>query len=177
MCSTLKRLAIPAFVATLVSFAAEPAAAQSISGRFDAPDSVSWIVKRQPYSANAKALRTADRGAALVLIDSALAIQLTDSGLARTVRITDDTNDLGGRVLARMIRAGVAGLLDHGIAYRLTELRLARAEGSRLVLENHQGENVFGDAEVNGRRVMSSFVPAEAERFASEINRAIARAR
>jgi hypothetical protein len=76
-----------------------------------------------------------------------------------------------------MLGAGVVGLLDHGIAHRLSALRQARVDGSRLVLENRQGERVFADVDVNGHRVMDDFSPAEAQRFAAAVNDAIKRQR
>jgi hypothetical protein len=50
-------------------------------------------------------------------------------------------------------------------------------DGSRLILENQAGERVFEDVDVNGRHVMDDFSPAEAERFAAAVNRAIRRQR
>jgi hypothetical protein len=64
-------------------------------------------------------------------------------------------------------------MLDHAIAYRLSALRSARVEGSRLVLEDLGGHRVFDQVELNGRQVMDDFSPAEAERFAAAVNRAL----
>jgi hypothetical protein len=64
-------------------------------------------------------------------------------------------------------------MFDHGIAYRLSALGSARADGSRLVLEDRAGKRVFDQVELNGRNVMDDFSPAEAERFAAAVNRAI----
>jgi hypothetical protein len=72
-----------------------------------------------------------------------------------------------------MLGAAVAELLDHGVAYRLSALRSARAEGSRLVLEDREGHHVFEDVEVNGRHPMDEFDPRELDRFAATLDRAI----
>jgi hypothetical protein len=72
-----------------------------------------------------------------------------------------------------MIRAGVSGILDHGVAYRVSALRRARAEGSRLVLEDREGKPVFAGVEINGRHPMDDFPPEDARRFADAVNRAI----
>jgi hypothetical protein len=120
-------------------------------------------------------LRNRDRSVAVLLNDTTIVLQLTDRGLDRIGQDieNDSTKGVGSRILARMLGAGVVGLLDHGVAHRLSALRQARVEGTRLVLENQQGERVFADVDVNGRRVMDDFAPAEAERFAAAVNLAI----
>jgi hypothetical protein len=42
-----------------------------------------------------------------------------------------------------------------------------------LVLEDRAGKRVFDQVEFNGRQVMDDFSPAEAERFAAAVNRAL----
>ena len=112
---------------------------------------------------------------AVLLMDSTLVLQLTDLGLDE---MSDDvaresSDKTGGRFLARMIGAALTGMFDHGVAYRLSALRSARAEGSRLLLEDLAGHPVFDRVEMNGRQVMEEFTPAEAERFAAAVNRAL----
>jgi hypothetical protein len=154
------------------------AAAQHPSAGYDAgADSVSWLAPREPLECAKAILRTRDRQVALLLTDTTLVLQLTDAGLehvAGSIGATP-TGGPGAGVLARILGAGVAVLLDHGIAYRLTALRGARVEGGHLVLEDYAGNRVFENTEVNGRRVMHDFPPAEAERFAAAVERAIGR--
>jgi hypothetical protein len=170
---------LPLVVAVLgaspVGIAARPAAAQhNVSIRADAPDSVSWIVRRQPPDLAEAALRSRDRHVALLLTDTTLVLQLTDLGLDHiTDRMDDEPGGLGARLVARMLGAGITGLLDHGIAYRLSALRAARREGSALVLEDRDGHHLFEDVEINGRHVMNDFPAADAERFAAAVNRAV----
>jgi hypothetical protein len=160
----------------LLSVASRPGAAQhSITVKADAPDSVAWIVPRQPLGVAEATLRTRDRHAAVLLNDTTLVLQLTDRGLANVTDHADEdtSRTVGGRILARMLGAGLAEMLDHGIAYRLSSLREAREDGGRLVLVDTQGRRVFDEVEVNGRRVMDDFSPADAERFAAKVNQAI----
>jgi hypothetical protein len=162
--------------ASLLLATASPAAAQlQVSAHVNAPDSVAWIVSRQPLGIADATLRSRDRTVAVLLNDTTIVLQLTDRGLDQVSdKIENDsTSGIGSRILARMLGAGVVGLLDHGIAHRLSALREARVEGSRLVLENIEGERVFADVDVNGRRVMDDFSQTEAERFAAAVNRAI----
>jgi hypothetical protein len=165
-----------ALAAGLLAAAASPAAAQlRVSARVNAPDSVAWVVSRQPLGIAEATLRSRDRAFAVLLNDTTVVLQMTDRGLDEVGRRieTDSASGIGSRILARMLGAGVVGLLDHGIAHRLSALREARVEGTRLVLENVEGKRVFEDVDVNGRHVMDDFSPAEAERFAAAVNRAI----
>jgi hypothetical protein len=167
--------ALVALVAAALVLAARPAAGQSqITLRGEAADSVSWVVRRQPLDQADAALRTRDRHVALLLTDTAVVLQFTERGLDHVRdQLDEEASGVGARLLARVLGAGISGLLDHGIAYRLSALRAARAEGGRLVLEDHGGGRVFAGTEVNGRHVMDDFSPAEAERFAAVLNRAI----
>jgi hypothetical protein len=158
---------------------APPLAAQStVTVHTDARDSVSWIVPRAQLGDAESVLRTSDRSAALLLMDSTIVLQFTNRGLSEVKRGGDDTTGgLAAQLLARMVMSGVVTLLDHGIAYRLDALGEARSEGSRLVLVDRKGKRVFEGVDINGRQVLESFVPSEAERFAAELNQAIQRRR
>jgi hypothetical protein len=171
-----RRVARAVIGAAVLACAALPAAAQSVTSvRIAGADSVAWIVPRQSRADAESALRTRDGRVVLLLQDTTLVIQLTDRGLDRLFEDDRDTvrRSVGGRILASMVRAGVVSLLDHGIAYRLSALRRAYAEGNRLVLEDRAGERVFEGVEVRDRHVMDEFAPEEAERFAAAVNRAL----
>jgi hypothetical protein len=149
-----------------------PAAAQRAA---TPPSDTSWIVSRVPLTQARKSLRTRDAQAAVLLMDTTLVLQFTDEGLARMNAGVRDSmpHDFGHRVLAGVIGSALTELFDHGIAYNLRELRAARVEGNRLVLENLDGKRVFDHVELNGRDVMNDFSPAEASRFAAAINQAL----
>jgi hypothetical protein len=176
MSSPTRRLApLATALAVGLVLAARPATAQGqVAMRTAAADSVATVVRRQPVEGANATLRTRDRHVALLLTDTTVVLQFTDRGLDHmNAELGDRAQGTGGRILARMVGAGLAELLDHGIAYRLSALRGARADGGRLVLEDHTGSRVLAETEVNGRRVMDDFSPAEAERFAAAVNRAI----
>ncbi|HYH81953.1 MAG TPA: hypothetical protein VEX86_19260 [Longimicrobium sp.] len=178
-----RRLAALALVlgAGLSPLAAHPAAAQrGTTMRVNAADSLTSIVPRQRASSAEAALRTRDGQVAVLLLDSELVVQFTDEGLDRVTRDVGRAESAQGaaaRILARMLGAGMAGLLDHGIACRLSELRGTSAQGSRLLVEDRRGRSVFSEMEVNGKQVMDDFPPAEARRFSEAVNRAIRRHR
>ncbi len=159
-----------AFASGLLLLAA-PAAAQ----RTTTPSDTSWIVQRVPLARAATSLRTRDAQAAVLLMDTTLVLQFTDQGLARMNASVRDSapQDVGHRLLARMLGSALVEMFDHGIAYDLRALRGARVEGNRLVLEDRAGKRVFDRVELNGRDVMNDFSPAEAARFAAAVNRAL----
>ena len=142
-----------------------------------AADSTAWVSPRQSLDLADAVLRTRDWHVALLLNDSAVVLQFTDSGLDHVAKSVESrpAEGVGGRFLARMLGAGVVGLLDHAIAYRVSALREARVEGNRLILEGREGGNVFENVEVNGRYVMADFAEVEAHLFAAAVNRAIRR--
>ncbi len=158
--------------------ASTPAAAQrGLSMHAETNDSTTRVVPRVPLSYADASLRTRDRQVALLLTNTDVVLQLTDrglSGVSADIRRGDgDREGLGSRILAHVLSAGVGELLNHGIAAPLSTLRRARVEGSRLVLENREGADLFADVEVNGKQPMEEFSPDEARRFADAVNRAI----
>ena len=160
-----------AFASGLLLLAAPAAAQRTVAP----PSDTSWIVQRVPLARAATSLRTRDAQAAVLLMDTTLVLQFTDQGLSRMNASMRDSapEDLGHRLLARMVGSALGELLDHGIAYNLRALRGARVEGNRLVLEDLAGKRVFDRVELNGRDVMDDFSPAEASRFAAAVNRAL----
>ena len=153
---------------------AAPAAAQRTG---TPPSDTSWIVPRASLAKARQSLRTRDDRAAVLLMDTTLVLQFTDEGLARMKANLRDSipQDVGHRLLARMVGSALVEMFDNGIAYDLRALRGAHAEGSRLVLEDLAGKRVFDRVELNGHDVMDDFSPAEASRFADAINRALRR--
>lgn len=164
-----------AAVASLLGLAALPGRAQPTrTASAGERDSVSFIVARRTPRAAEPSIATRDGGVALLVRDSIVVLQLTDDGMRRLFDRDTVSRGVGGAIVGAMMRAGVSGMMNHGIAYRLSGLRRAYASGSRLVLEGHDGGHVFEDTSLNGHRPMEEFRPADATRFAAAVNRAIA---
>jgi hypothetical protein len=159
-------------VCAALAFAA-PAHAQRGQTR---DDSDARIVERQPLRRATSAIETRGGEVALLLIDRKLVMQFTDRGLSQIERDMDHDakkEEAGfARVLAGMVRGGVRTMLDRGIEYPVSELREARYENGRLVLEDRAGKPIFADVRVNDIQVMESFPPAEARAFAARVNQA-----
>jgi hypothetical protein len=170
--SVVRRLLVLGALLSCALPAGAQQAKHGVRGKVDG-DSTSFIVDRLPPGLARATLRTTDRRVALLLVDTAVVLQLTDRGMEKLFEGDTTTHSVGGAFFARMLRAGIAELLDHGIAYRLSALRRAYADGGRLVLEDLEGKHVFESTELNGRHPMEEFAPDEAERFAAAVQRAI----
>jgi hypothetical protein len=140
----------------------------------NAPDSVSFVVARRGPLPGEPAIRTLSGEVALILRDSVVVLQLTDYGLDHLFDGDRETRRGGSRILMAMVKAGLSGLFDHGVAYRVSALRRAYAEGNRLVLEDRAGDHVFESTNYNDHHPMVEFSPAEARRFAMAVQRSIA---
>ena len=155
-----------------------PAAPAKAQGRTQmtvhAPDSVSFVVARRGPFPGQPVIRTLSGEAELILRDSVVVLQLTDYGLDHLFDGDRETRRGGSRIVMAMVKAGVSGLLDHGVAYRVSALRRAYADGNRVILEDHAGDHVFETTNYNDHHPMEEFSPAEARRFAVAVQRSIA---
>jgi hypothetical protein len=142
-----------------------------------APDSVSFVVARRGPFSDEPAIRTLSGEAQLILRDSVVVLQLTDYGLDHLFDGDTDNRRGGSRILMAMVKAGVSGLLDHGVAYRISALRRAYADGNRIILEDRAGKHVFETTSYNDHYPMEEFAPGEARRFAAAVQRLIHRHR
>jgi beta-lactamase regulating signal transducer with metallopeptidase domain len=143
----------------------------------DTPDSVAAFVPRVPLSAASYAITTTDGATALLLLDRTIVLQLTDRGLEEIGRSHEgeDEGDFLKALLASMLRGGLRMLLDRGLEYSLADLREARYENGRLVLENVRGSDVFQNVNVTGGPIMEAFSERDARAFARRANAARAR--
>ena len=139
-----------------------------------AADSVSFVLARRGPYLGEPAIRTLSGEAELILRDSVVILQLSDYGLDHLFDGDRETRRGGSRILMAMVKAGVSGLLDHGVAYRVSALRRAYADGNRVVLLDLAGNRVFETTNYNDHHPMEEFSPAEARRFAKAVQRSIA---
>src|SRR5688572_30628649 len=120
-----------AFGALLATLPAGALGAQTVrTSAAGASDSVAWVVRRQPLDAAQAILRTRKRDVAVLLTDTTVVLQFTNSGLDQVARSleSDPPKNVGGTIIANMLSAGIVSLLDHGIVYRLSGLREARVD-------------------------------------------------
>lgn len=139
-------------------------------------DDASHVTNRQSPRVARASLVTRDNKVALMMTAGSLVMQLTDHGMAEIQgdMAKDAREESGfGRFVANMVRSGVASMLDHAIAYPLSELREARYEDGRLRFINRDGEAVFAKVQLNDKDAMEGFDPAQARAFAARVNQAL----
>ncbi len=141
-------------------------------------DSPARIAPRHVSDAARIAIRTEDGDAELLVTSRVVAVQLSDRGLARVRRQLEPArensqaqdNPLGwfeGAVLA-----AVGSFLDHSAECPLADVRDARYEDGRIVIETNRGQRLFEHIDVDSRDVMSSFAEKDARKFVREVRRA-----
>ena len=138
------------------------------------PDSVAHVVDRSTLAKARFAIVSRDGTAALLLMDTTIVAEMTDTGLERmnSRQATDTIKDAVNRMFARMALGALQPLFDHGIAYHLRDLAKARYADGRLQLVRSNGEEVFADTEIGHGPLMESFTPDDARAFAKRANEA-----
>lgn len=143
------------------------------------PDTVAHVVDRSTLAKARFAIVSRDGTAALLLMDTTIVAQMTDTGLERmnSRQATDTIKSPVNRMFARMALGALQPLFDHGIAYHLRDLAKARYADGRLHLVRSNGEEVFADTEIGHGQLMESFTPDDAKAFAKRASEARARLR
>jgi hypothetical protein len=143
------------------------------------PDTVAHVVDRSTLAKARFAIVSRDGTAALLLMDTTIVAEMTDTGLERmnSRQVTDTIKGTVNRMFARMALGALQPLFDHGIAYHLRDLAKARYAEGRLQLVRSNGEEVFRDTEIGHGPLMESFTPDDAKSFAKRANEARARLR
>jgi len=143
------------------------------------PDTVAHVVDRSTLAKARFAIVSRDGTAALLLMDTTIVAEMTDTGLERmnSRQATDTIKSTVNRMFARMALGALQPLFDHGIAYHLRDLAKARYADGRLQLVRSNGEEVFRDTEIGHGPLMESFTPDDAKSFAKRANEARARLR
>lgn len=167
---------IPAFalVAAVIGRPAHAQKGSSVHVSVHVPDSIAHVVDRVTLAKSRFAIVSRDGTAALLLMDTTIIAEMTDTGLARmNARETTDTiKGAANRLFARMALGALQPLFDHGIAYHLRDLADARYADGRLQLVRANGEEVFRDTSVGNEPLMESFTPADAREFATRAREA-----
>ena len=138
------------------------------------PDTVAHVVDRSTLAKARFAIVSRDGTAALLLMDTTIVAEMTDTGLERmnSRQATDTIKGTVNRMFARMALGALQPLFDHGIAYHLRDLAKARYADGRLQLVRANGEEVFRDTEIGHGPLMESFTPDDARSFAKKANEA-----
>ncbi len=174
------RLALPvALFAVVIGRTADAQHGGSVHVNMHVSDSVAHVVDRETLGKARFAIVSRDGTAALLLMDTTIIAEMTDTGLARmnSREATDTIKGAVNRLFARMALGALQPLFDHGVAYHLRDLAKARYADGRLQLVRANGEEVFRDTEIGNGPLMESFTPDDAKAFATRAREARARLR
>ena len=149
-------------------------AQEGVRVRVHVPDSVAHVVDRPSLAKANFAIVSRDGTAALLLMDTTIIAEMTDTGLARmnAREATDTIKGTVNRLFARMALGALQPLFDHGVAYHLRDMANARYVNGRLQIVRANGEEVFRDTEIGHGPLMESFTPADAKAFATRAREA-----
>jgi hypothetical protein len=109
----------------------------------------------------------------LLLVGNHIATRFSAKTMAKINEKTDTNADKGSGLTAsisKMVKSTVQSQLSKEVRYPLSDIRDARYEDDRLVIELKNGKRLFQDTKINNRRFDESFTPDDARRFADAVN-------
>jgi hypothetical protein len=157
---TLAMSSLVLLLSTAVAFAGDTKK-PGLSISFNSDDSRTRVGARHTAREARVAVETRSGGATLLLLNDAVAVQLSDTALG-ALEPNADTS-----VIEEMLAAGVGVIVRKSVEYPLAHIRSAEIRNGILVLTNDEGKAVFSDIKVNGSNVTRDFSPADAARFVS----------
>lgn len=109
----------------------------------------------------------------MMLKNSFIIIQFSDeflAGLDEEIRSEADVDEASvlAEVLTSMISSGVHSLLNRALEIPIHEIRKVYYEDGKLHIIDHDGEEIFGELEINDIYIMEDFSRRDARRFVSE---------
>lgn len=137
-------------------------------------DSPAYVIDRMLAGDARFAMVSGNGELAMMIDDDAVIVQFTDRGLGKIGREMEEERESGllGRMVAALVRNSVRTLLDHAVAYPISELQDARYDGERLVLTDREGKQVFENVEVNGTDLVQGFSARDARAFVAHFRKA-----
>lgn len=114
-----------------------------------------------------------DNGIDLALIGDTISTGLSPFALAK-VRTETDTSKVSGTgfgaSIEKMVKGSVSSAIATRVSFPISAVRDVRYEGGALKFDwVGKPPQVFGSAKVNGKPVLESFPPAEAQRFVDAV--------
>lgn len=122
------------------------------------------------------AMTTREGSVDLMLTDNSIVIQFSDrflSDLDNEIRSEADVDEASvlAEVLTSMISSGVNSLLNHALEIPLREIRNVYYKDGTLHIIDYDGEEIFGELEIDDVYIMEDFTRRDARRFVSEAER------
>jgi hypothetical protein len=118
-------------------------------------------------------ITTTDGSVDLLLVGDRIAVKLSDSVLADVKQKLDTTKAKEGlgAFIEKTVKSTVSSALSTRVEYPLADVKDARYEDGKLVLEPKDGGKLrlLEGTKVNGRSALESFRPDDARRFAAAV--------
>ena len=157
-----------------LSFYTAPAFAQGVVFSEENYGDDAEMIDRMSHSDADYAMTTREGSVDFMIARQSIVIQFSDSFMAHleeeldaeTGREPDDSHF--ATVIKSMVSSGVRTMLDRAIAVPLSEISEIYVEDGRLIIKNLDGDEIFGEMEVNDRKVMEDFSRRDARRFVAE---------
>lgn len=134
----------------------------------------SEVVERFTESSSERIITTRNKSVDLVISNTGLAIQFTDdflNDLEEEIRDSDNKEDESSKIekiILSMAGSGVRALLDHAIVIPFHEIEDVRYDEGRIIIKDRNGEEIFGDLEINDQRIVEDFNRRDARRFVAD---------
>jgi hypothetical protein len=119
-------------------------------------------------------ITNADSSVDMAVVGQQIIVRLSDKTMAKVREETDTSkvksSGFGGSI-ERMVKKTVASALGQQYAYPLADVRDARYENGKIILDvNGKEPRLLANTEVDGKKVMESFRPEDAQRFVTAVN-------
>ena len=118
-------------------------------------------------------ITNADSSVDMAVVGQQIVVRLSDKTMAKVRQGTDTAKaDSGfGGSIEKMVKRTVASALGQQYMYPLADVRDARYENGRIVLDVNGSEpRLLANTQVGGKKVMESFRPDDAQRFVAAVN-------
>ena len=145
-------------------------AQDSISISLNSDDSRTDFGPRRDVRDARMAITTRDRSVVLMLVDGAVAMQLTDAAIDRMEAKKPKEKDPS--FLEELVVAGVKLAVGKSIEYPLADVRTFDYHNGALRILGADGKPVFTEMKVNGTDVLRDFSRADVTRFAAAVRAA-----
>jgi len=115
-----------------------------------------------------------DSSVDMAVVGQQIVVRLSDKTMAKVRSETDTSHvkDSGfSGSIEKLVKRTVASALGQQYTYPLSDVRDARYENGKIVLDvNGHQPRLLANTEVDGKKVMESFRPEDAQRFVAAVN-------
>lgn len=153
---------IPLFALALLLVAGVASAESNLSISLSSEDDLATIGPRRDARDARIAIRTRDRSTMLLLMNDVVAVQLSDTAMAK-IEAEQEKEDAG--FFEELIGAGVRMAIGKSVEYPIASIRNVEYRDGVLRMVNAKNELVFAELKVNGTDVLRDFSSADAARF------------